>query len=123
MAQCIKIKANGKQCQAHAFSDGSGLCLFHSSTDKAREARKIKLISKEQMIRVLQKELKKLDEVEDTIARSAEKRRVIQLICELKGERTPIEEDNKDNAEKAMEKILTKWQKSKNKKDQHSVNS
>ena len=114
MAQCTKIKANGKQCQAHAFSDGSGLCLFHSSTKKAKLARKIKPVSKEQMIKILQKELKKLDKVEDTVARSAEKRRVIQLICELKGElKTPIEGDNKDNAEKALGKILDKWKKEK----------
>lgn len=109
MPKCKKIKANGKQCQAHAFSDGSGLCLFHSSTDKAREARKIKPISKEQMIRVLQKELKKLDKVEDTVARSAEKRRVIQLICELQGESLSTGENNED----PLNKILNKWQKEK----------
>jgi len=112
--RCTEIKKNGEQCRAYTFPDGSGLCLFHSQTKKAKLARKIKPTTKIQMIKILEKELKNLDSVEDVITRTAEKRRTIQLICELKGERTPQEEGESENS---LETKLKKWRREENKKE------
>ncbi len=111
MTQCKKIKKNGKQCQAHAFSDGSGICLFHSTTSQAKEARKIKPISKERMIRILQKQIRKLEKEEDTISASGEIRRNLQMIQELKNGKPSPQEEEKEPEGETMEQRLKRWKK------------
>lgn len=109
MAQCEKIKVDGERCKAYVFDRETGLCLFHSKTEKARLARKQKPTTKIQMIKILEKELKNLDSVEDVVARTAEKRRTIQLIQELKGQKFSSREETE--SEDSLEKKLEKWRK------------
>lgn len=116
MAQCTKIKANGKQCQTYAFSDGSGMCIFHSTSSQAKEARKVnKILSKEKLIYILQKELRRVKKLkDDDLGRSGEIRRLVELISRLKGElQSPIEGENNEDP---LDNILNKWEKEKKQK-------
>lgn len=105
--RCQKIKTDGEKCRAYVFDKKTGLCLFHSKTEEARLARKQKPTTKIQMIKILEKELKNLNSVEDVVARTAEKRRTIQLIQELKGQKfSPVEGDGESDS---LEKKLKAW--------------
>lgn len=110
MAKCIAKKPDGTPCHAYALRDEK-MCLFHSDSDRTKKLKGRKnLLSEEDMVVLLQNELRKVKrEVKDALTRAGEIRRLVELIAELKGEKVP-EKQPSDSIEKKIKKWKEKNQ-------------
>lgn len=115
--RCTEKKPDGKRCRVYALV-GEKLCLFHSDSEaakQAREKRKVKrILSNPELILLLQAELRKVKKSKNDEYRSGETRRIIELISELKGERPPVGNGKKSLTFK--ERVERANQRKKNKK-------
>ena len=99
--RCTEKKPDGKRCKVFALV-GEELCLFHSSSKKAKEIRARRnpkrILSNEELVIILQLELKKVKRSKNDEYRLGETRRIIELISELKGERPPASNGKKSSS-------------------------
>lgn len=126
MKLCKTKTKQGKQCKCWSLID-EDYCLFHSKSDKAKEYRKTgwdrsaqkqgKVWPNEILIGILQRTLKKTDEIPDLVLKANEQRKLIELIAKLKGEKILIEETDEESP---LNKVLKKFNQEKEKEKEQS---
>lgn len=112
--RCAARTKEGRRCHSQALHNEK-YCLFHSNSTAARKAKEKRdpkrILDNSELIIILQRQLKKVKRKKgvDEIQRSNEIRQLVSLICELKGERPP---DNNDKpSSSSFNKKLEKWKK------------
>ena len=105
--RCKAKKKDGTQCIAFSLI-GEDRCIFHSNSLRAQAAKKRrKILSLEELIFILQKQIKKLERSDcEQLEKTRMIRQIVETISELKGEK-----DERLVEQSEFEKKLEKWQK------------
>ena len=105
--RCTAKKKDGTQCIAFSLI-GEDKCIFHSSSLRAKAAKKRrKILTQEDMIYILQRQIKKLERSDcDQLEKTRMIRQIVETISELKDEKNeqPVEQNE-------FERRMEKWQK------------
>ncbi len=105
--RCTTKKKDGTQCIAFSLI-GEDKCIFHSNSPRAKAAKKRrKILTQEELIYILQKQIKKLERSDcDQLEKTRMIRQIVETISELKDEKDgqPVEPSE-------FEKRMEKWQK------------